>query len=230
MKNMERNFGDFTAPLGRMRNPVRGFMDGTAAVASLIGLVALAWLTLDNTLRLVAVGTFGLSLLALYTTSMLYHTVPWSARWRDRMQRLDHSMIFVLVAGSWTPLAAVVLDGTWRIAVLSVVWGVALIGIAQKVIRPRVHLAFSVTLQTTLGYFALVPLLELVRRLSGGAIMLMFASGALYTVGLVLFSIRRPRLFPRIFSYHEVFHIFVIAASALHFLLVVKYVVPYPPG
>lgn len=230
MKYMEHSFGELTAPLGRMRNPVRGFMDGSAAVASLIGLVALAWLTLDNTLRLVAVGTFGLSLLALYTTSMLYHTVPWSARWRDRMQRIDHSMIFVLVAGSWTPLAAVVLDGTWRIAVLSVVWGVALIGIAQKVILPRVHLAFSVTLQTTLGYFALVPLLELVRRLSGGAIMLMFTSGALYTVGLVLFSIRRPRLFPRIFSYHEVFHIFVIAASALHFLLVVKYVVPYPAG
>lgn len=225
---MEHSLGDLTAPLGKMRNPVRGFMDGAAAIASLVGLVALAWLTLDNTLRLVAVGTFGVSLMALYTTSMLYHTVPWSARWRDRMQRLDHSMIFVLVAGSWTPLAAVVLEGTWRVAVLSVVWGVALVGIAQKLILPRVRLWFSITLQTTLGYFALVPLLELVRRLSGGAILLMFAGGALYTVGLVLFTMRRPRLFPRVFSYHEVFHIFVIAASALHFLMVVKYVVPYP--
>ena len=144
------------------------------------------------------------------------------------MQRLDHSMIYVLVAGSWTPLAAVVLDGRWRVTVLAVVWGLAMFGIAQKVFIPQMPLWFSIAIQTTMGYFALVPLVELMGRLSPAAIALMFTSGALYTIGLVLFALRRPRLLPRVFSYHEVFHVFVIAASALHFVLVLRYVVPYP--
>ncbi|MDH3500054.1 MAG: hemolysin III family protein, partial [Acidimicrobiia bacterium] len=129
-----------------MRNPVRGFMDGIAAVASVAGLVTLAVLTFGDLIRFVAVGVFGFSLIALYTTSTLYHTVPWSISWRHRMQRLDHSMIYLLVAGSWTPLAAVVLDGLWRIAVLGIVWGIALIGIAQKIVWPHVRLWFSITL------------------------------------------------------------------------------------
>lgn len=217
-----------TTPLRRMRNPVRGFMDGGAALASLAGLITLGAVTIGDAGKFVAVGVFGLSLIALYTTSALYHTIPWSAAWRNRMQRLDHSMIYVLVAGSWTPLAAVVLDGRWRITVLTVVWGLAMFGIAQKVFIPRVPLWFSIAVQVTMGYFALVPLVELMGRLSPEAIVLMFASGALYTIGLVLFALRRPRLVPRIFSYHEVFHVFVIAASALHFVLVLRYVVPYP--
>ena len=218
---------EITAPLGRMRNPVRGIMDGTAAIASFVGLLTLAVLTFGDTGRFVAVGIFGLSLIALYTTSSLYHSVPWSLRWRRRMQRLDHSMIYLLVAGSWTPVAAIVLDGTWRVVVLAVVWAMAIVGIVQKLLWPKVRLWFSITLQTVMGYFAIVPLVELVRRLSGGAIALMLASGALYTIGLILFTTRRPRLFPRVFSYHEVFHVFVIAASTLHFVLVLRYLVPY---
>ena len=218
---------ELTRPLGRMRNPVRGFMDGSAALASLVGLVVLAVLTRHDPPRMVAVIVFALSLIALYTTSALYHCVPWSRRWRHRMQRMDHSMIFVLVAGSWTPISAVVLDGWWRVATLAVVWSVALVGIVQKVVFPKVRLWFSITLQTAMGWFALVPLVELVRRMSGGAIALMFASGLLYTVGMILFATRRPKLAPHLFSYHEVFHVFVISASLLHFLLVVNYVVPY---
>jgi hemolysin III len=218
---------ELTRPLGRMRNPVRGFMDGSAAVASVIGLIVLAALTRHDPPRLIAVVVFALSLVALYTTSALYHCVPWSWHWRQRMQRMDHSMIFVLVAGSWTPISVVILDGGWRIATLTVVWSVALVGIIQKVVFPRVRLWFSITLQTTMGWFALVPIVELVRRMSDGAIALMIASGMLYTVGMILFATRRPTLAPRVFSYHEVFHVFVIAASALHFALVAAYVVPY---
>lgn len=213
---------------GPMRNPVRGFMDLSAAVASVIGLSTLVVLTVNDVPRLVSMVVFGLSLVAVYTTSTLYHCVPWSPTWRQRMQRLDHSMIFLLVAGSYTPIAFNVLSGRWRWFVLAVVWSLAAFGIVLKFGFTKVRTWLSVTIQTTMGWFAVIPLVELVRRLSDGAILLMFLSGLLYTVGLVLFSVRRPRLFPRFFSYHEVFHVFVISASAAHFAMILLYVVPYP--
>lgn len=214
--------------LGKMLNPVRGFMDATAAVASLAALVVLVVLTAHDLPRMLSMIVYSLSLVALYTTSALYHSIPWRPRWKQRMQRLDHSMIFVLVAGSFTPIAFNVLDGAWRVTVLAVVWAVAVVGVVQKVVWPRVRQWFSVTLQTSLGWFVLVPFLELVRRLSGGAIILIAAGGILYTIGMILFTMRRPRFAPRVFSYHEVFHVFVISASLLHFLAVLIYVVPFP--
>lgn len=214
--------------LGKMTNPVRGLMNAGAAAASLVALVVLVVMTADDRPRMISMTVYALSLLALYTTSSLYHSIPWRQRWKQRMQRLDHSMIFVLVAGSFTPLAFNVLDGAWRTSVLAIVWSVAVVGIVQKIVWPRVKPWFSITLQTTLGWFAIVPFLEFVRRLSGGAIALIAAGGVLYTVGMILFTLRRPRLAPRVFSYHEVFHVLVITASVLHFLAVLIYVVPYP--
>jgi channel protein (hemolysin III family) len=108
--------------LGKMRNPVRGFMDATAAVVSLVALVVLIALTTHNIPRMLSMIVYSLSLIALYTTSSLYHTIPWKPPWHQRMQRVDHSMIFVLVAGSFTPVAFNVLDGAWRVSVLTVVW------------------------------------------------------------------------------------------------------------
>ncbi len=214
--------------LGKMHNPVRGFMDGTAAVLSIAALVVLIVMTADDTPRMVSMIIYAFSLIALFTTSSLYHSIPWRPAWKQRMQRIDHSMIFVLVAGSFTPIAFNVLEGAWRPSVLSVVWAVTIVGVAQKVVWPRVKPWFSITLQTSLGWFALVPFVELVRRLSGGAIVLIAAGGVLYTVGMILFTLKRPRLSPRVFSYHEVWHVFVISASVLHFIAILLYVVPYP--
>ena len=216
--------------LGKMRNPVRGFMDATAALASVVALVVLIVLTTDDAPRMVSMIVYALSLTALYTTSSLYHSIPWRPAWKQRMQRMDHSMIFLLVAGSFTPIAFNILDGAWRVSVLAVVWSVAIVGVTQKIVWPKVRPWFSITLQTTLGWFAVVPFVELVRRLSGGALILISAGGIPYTSGMVLFTMKRPRLAPRVFSYHEVWHVFVISASVLHFLAVLIYVVPYPRG
>ncbi|HDH03464.1 MAG TPA: hypothetical protein ENH15_04380, partial [Actinobacteria bacterium] len=200
--------------LGRMQNPVRGFMDASAALASVIGAVALVVMTRSDVPRSISMAIFGASLVGLFTTSSLYHSIQWGDLWRTRMQRLDHSMIFLLVAGSYTPLAVNVLTGAWRWSVLIVVWSVTLVGIVQKFLLPRVKAWFSITLQTTLGWFAVIPIVEMVNLLSDGAIALMVASGLLYTVGMIAFTTKWPRLSPRVFSYHEVFHVFVIGAAA----------------
>jgi len=212
--------------LGRMQNPVRGGLHGAAALASVVGLINLVARTIDNRPSMWSMVFFGVSLIALYTTSSLYHSVPWNGTWKKRMQRLDHSMIFVLIAGSYTPIAYNVLTGRWRSITLGVVWGIAAIGIGQKLFFPSVRTWFSITLQTTMGWFAVVPIAEIARRLPVSALVFLFIGGMSYTVGMVIFSTRRPRLFPRVFSYHEVFHVLVIVGSLAHYLVVWLWVVP----
>lgn len=213
--------------LGKMQNPVRGFLHGAAALASVVGLIVLAVKTSSDGVRMITMVVFGISLVGLYTTSSLYHSIPWRDKWESRLQRLDHSMILVLVAGSWTPIAVNVLDGNLRIVTMGVVWGLAAIGVVQKIFFPQVGTWFSVTLATVMGWFAVVPLPEIVQRLSRGAIVLLLVGGLLYTIGMVIYATRWPKLFPRVFSSHEVFHVLVVAGSVTHFAMIHNYVVPY---
>lgn len=207
-----------------MQNPVRGLLHGVAAVASVVGAVFL-WIRGSGDLsRDASLLIFGLSLVALYTVSSLYHSVPWRSIWKHRMQRLDHSMIYVLVAGTYTPVAYIALDGWLRVAALGTVWAIALVGAVQKAFVPKLGNGFSVTLQTLQGWLALLLLMPLSERLPLQALLLGALGGVLYTAGMVLFVTKRPRLWPRIFSYHEVFHIFVVAGSALHYAMTFLYI------
>ncbi len=212
--------------LGKMQNPVRGFLHGAAALASVAGLVTLIVRAAPNRTALWSVIVFGMSLIALYTTSSLYHSVPWTQRWKARFQRLDHAMILVLVAGSWTPVAVLALTGTLRTVTLTVVWGAAAVGVVQKFAWPKVRVWFTIALAASMGWFVVVTLPQIARRLSLGAILLLFIGGLCYTVGMIAFATKRPRLFPRVFSYHEVFHVLVVAGSIAHFAMIMQYVVP----
>lgn len=212
--------------LGKMQNPVRGFLHGSAAVLSVVGLIVLAFKTRSETVKMWSMIVFGFSLIALFATSSLYHSVPWRQKWKARLQQLDHSMILVLVAGSWTPMAVNLLDGTWRAVTLTVVWTAAAIGVAQKWLFPRVRVWFTITLAVSMGWFALIPLPQMARQVGMAAIGLLLLSGLMYTVGMVMFASKRPKMFPRVFSYHELFHVLVVGGAATHFALVFRYVVP----
>jgi hemolysin III len=210
--------------LGRMQNPVRGFLHGTAAVASVAGALLLWVRSFGDPPRQIALLIFALSLVALYTVSSLYHSVPWRRVWKERMQRVDHAMIYVLVAGTYTPLVSIVLGGKLRWTVLATVWGIAMVGILQKAFWPKLGHGVSIALQTTQGWLALPLLVPLAQRLPGPALLLAVLGGLLYTVGMVLLVTKRPRLWPQIFSYHEVFHLCVVAGSAAHYLMTFQYV------
>lgn len=219
---MERRTAGVT--LGSMQNPVRGLLNAVAAAASVVG-AAFLWAHSSGDLsHHASVLIFAMSLVALYTVSGLYHSVPWRTVWKQRMQRLDHSMIYVLVAGTYTPLAYIVLDGWLRPAALCSIWGIALVGILQKALVPRVSHAFSITMQTAQGWLALLLLAPLSERLPVQALLLAALGGVCYTAGMVLFVTRRPRLWPGLFSYHEVFHLFVVAGSSLHYAMTFSYV------
>ena len=231
------------ATLGKMENPVRGLLNGAAALLSAVGAAALWARSGGDLSQRSALLTFGLSLVCLYTVSSLYHSVPWSRIWKQRFQRIDHAMIYVLIAGSFTPIAAIILDGWLRWAALGTVWGITAVGAAQKIFWPQLGHWFSVSLQVTQGWLALLLLAPLSQRLPWPAIsllllgehpkgdvaprMLLLLGGLLYTIGMVAYATKRPRLWPHVFSYHEVFHVFVVAGSAAHYAMTFAYVVPF---
>jgi hemolysin III len=210
--------------LGKMHNPVRGFLHGTAALLSIAAIVYLVMRTSWDVPRMVTMVVFGASAFALYTTSSLYHSVPWRARWKRRMQRLDHSMIFLLIAGTYTPISFNVLSGTMRWTTLGIVWGVAVGGIVQKVFFPKVRNWLGITLSMVMGWLAVIPLPRLIDRLGLHAVELLLVGGLFYSLGVVLLVTKRPRAWPKVFSYHEVFHVFVVSGTVVHFLVIAWYV------
>ncbi len=212
--------------LGKMQNPIRGFLHGGAAVAALIGTVFLAWVSPNWGIRIGAI-VFGLAMVALYTTSSLYHAIPWREKWKKRMQRLDHSMILVLVAGTYTPVAIATLNGWLRWTVLGIVWGIVATGAIQHGFFPRDKQTFSMALAMTMGWLGTTISWKFVQELGWGGAALAIIGGAIYSVGMVLLITNKPRLWPRVFSYHEVFHVMVVAATSVHFVMIWRYVLPH---
>jgi hemolysin III len=212
------------ATLGWMQNPVRGLLHGGSALLSVVGAAAL-WIRTDGDLfQRCALLVFGLSLVGLYTVSSAYHSVAWSPVWKSRMQRVDHAMIYVLIAGTYTPMAAIVLDGWLRIAALGTVWTITAVGVAQKLWWPRLGHGYSVALQVAQGWFAVFLLAPLYERIGSPAVGLLLLGGLCYTLGMLAFATQRPRLWPRVFSYHELFHVLVVGGSAAHYAMTFVYV------
>lgn len=212
--------------LGRMQNPIRGFLHGGAALAALVGTIYLGTRTWGSTAALLGSLVFGLALLVMYTVSSLYHSVPWGKTWKSRLQRIDHSMIYLVVAGTFTPIAIGGLDGVAVRWCLGLVWTIAIAGISLKFVLPHVSTTLSVTLQLVMGWTVILWLPQIWSSLGTVAILFIAIGGVFYTVGTIIFVTKRPKLFPRSFSYHELFHVFVVLASVFHFLAVALYAVP----
>jgi hemolysin III len=206
-----------------MQNPVRGFLHGGAAIASIVGSGFLISRAATWPARL-AVVVFGLGLFGLYSTSSLYHSVPWRNKWKIRMQRLDHAMIFVLIAASFTPIGVLILESPWRWVAMVVAWGLAIIGVLHRSFSSMERHVFSFGLMMVLGWLSLPIMFPLGHRAGMAAVALMATGGLLYTAGMIFKVSRWPRLWPRVFSAHELFHVFVVAASAFHWTATYRYV------
>lgn len=212
--------------LGKMQNPIRGFLHGAAAAAAVVGLFVLLDRARGSGPAITGTLIFGGALLIMFTVSALYHSIPWGDQWKDRLQRVDHSMIFLVVAGTFTPIAIAALDGAWLVVALSVIWAIALTGILLKALLPNVKTWLSLTLQMVMGWSLLVWIPAINTQLGTAAVVLIGIGGLCYSVGVIIFTTKRPRLFPRSFSYHELFHVLVITGSTLHFLVIFWYAIP----
>jgi hemolysin III len=191
-----------------------------AAIVAVAAWTALALAAPSSRAR-AAANVYGASLFTLFAVSALYHRPSWTPRARLLMRRLDHSAIFVLIAGTYTPFC-LLLGGARGEALLALVWGGAALGVIREIVWVRAPKALVAALYVALGW-VILPVLPALRALLGGAgVALLAGGGLLYSAGAVVYATRRPDPFPRVFGYHEVFHALTIAAAALHFAVAAR--------
>jgi hemolysin III len=163
---------------------------------------------------------FAGSLTALYGVSAAYHLGRWSLGTERVMRQLDHSMIFVLIAGSYTPITLLALRPAWGITLLALVWIGASVGVLITVLRHERWRRVGFVMYLVLGWLAVVATPQLLRALSGAELALLVAGGLLYTFGAVVLARNRPDPYPAVVGYHEVWHTFVLGAGICHYALV----------
>jgi len=205
---------------------LRGWIhEGAFPVSILAG--AILVLAASGGRERLALGIYAVSLSALLGTSALYHRVNWkrptTRRW---MRRLDHSMIFLLIAGTLTPFALLVLDGTLATAVLIAVWVGAAAGIVVELIWTDSPKWVHVSVYIVVGWIGVFAFPAIVANAGIGAGALIAAGGLLYTAGAVIYALQRPNPRPAVFGYHEIFHVLVVVAAAAHFAAIALYAGP----
>jgi hemolysin III len=176
-----------------------------------------------------SLGVYGLSLVLLYGASGLYHALIFGdAGTMELFRNFDHSAIYLLIAGSFTPVYAVLLAGRLRPVMLGVIWGLALLGIAGKWLLPHGPFELSVVLYVTMGVVGLVPIRALVRAVGPRAMAWGIGGAAIYTAGGVCEACNWPLLLEGVIRPHEVFHLLDLAATGLHVVFFTRYVLPFP--
>ena len=209
-----------------MKEPVNTWTHFITFLAALIGLVFLIILSHNNTSKIITMVIYGVSVILLFGTSTIYHWVKTTPEKERALRKLDHISIFILIAGTYTPVFYYGLDGIWKWTMLSAIWALSLIGIVLKVFFIGVHRSVSTTFYILLGWMALIPLFKLVQSFPMGAIILMFLGGVAYTIGGVIYGTKILNFFPNKFGFHEIFHVFVSVGSVLHFIMILCFVLP----
>jgi hemolysin III len=213
------------AGLPRVKPRMRGVLHQYAFFVSVV-LGAVLVIVADGGRARVAAAIYAFAVSGLLGTSALYHRVTWSARARAWMRRLDHSMIFVLIAGTYTPFAVLVLDGTLAQAILIVVWAGALGGIVLNLVWITAPRWLIAAVYVALGWVAVAAMPALTDKIGASGVALLMGGGLLYTAGAVIYATKRPDPSPQVFGYHEIFHALVVAAAAAHFAVVAFYALP----
>lgn len=209
------------------RNPVSA---ATHLLWCVLGmyLTGLLWrLSRGDRLRQWSTGTFGASMVLLYGASGLYHAVPGPTPLLPYLQKLDHSAIYVLIAGTYTPVFAVLLSGRLRLLLLALIWGLAGAGIVAKWLLPWPPYGLTVTLYILMGWIGVLPIAHLTRAIGVRAMIWGLLGGILYTFGGVCDAAKWPILVPGIVGYHEVLHLADMGGTLVHVFFIVRYILPF---
>ncbi|HVY60495.1 MAG TPA: hemolysin III family protein [Planctomycetota bacterium] len=217
--------GDLT-PLFGLREPVSGLTHLVGALISLAGGVVLWRRSAGDRAKQVSMAIYAAGLVLLYTASAAYHLVTAPPEVLANYRRADHAAIFLLIAGTYTPFCVNAASGLWRLGGLLTIWTTALAGIALKVTWIDMPDAPSAGLYIAMGWLVVLAYRRLAATISHRAMALAGLGGALYTLGASLDVLEWPVPFPGYFGFHETFHVLVMLASAVHFYVVLRYVVP----
>jgi hemolysin III len=208
----------------RTKPRLRGVSHQIAFVAA-VGLGIALIVTTHGGRPRIAAAVFAASVAAMFGASALYHRITWSPARRRVMRRLDHAMVYGLIAGTYTPFGLLVLHGSWRIVVLAIVWTGAAAAVVLKLVWIDGPKWLGAVIGIALGWVGVVVSPQLVEAVGASGMGLLLGGGVAYTVGAVVYAIRKPDPIPAVFGYHEIVHALVVAAVGLQYSVVAFYVV-----
>lgn len=211
-----------------LREPVNSLTHFAGIVFAVVALVVLLVMSNGEPWRTISFAIYGSSLILLYTASTLYHSLNVGARLLKKLKQFDHMAIFALIAGTYTPVTLVTLQGgkaAWGWSIFGVIWGFALLGLVFKLVWIAAPRWLYTALYLVMGWIALIGIVPIVQTMPIGGVVWLALGGLFYTVGAVIYALKKPN-FSRHFGFHELWHLFVLAGSVCHFVMMLKYVVP----
>jgi hemolysin III len=214
------------SPARKFRDPVSGLTHFWAAVAAALGLILLLILGRGAWRREVSLLIYGLSLVLMFASSAAYHLVQSGPRLMRWLRTLDHSAIYLLIAGTYTPICLNFFDGFGRWGMLILIWALALIGIAVKLFILRGPCWLTAGIYLVMGWLAVSAIGEMLRVMPLGALLLLGLGALFFSLGAVIYITKRPDFAPGVFGFHEVWHVFVILGCLSHYLLIAVFVAP----
>jgi len=197
----------------------------TGVLASLIGLLILLNTTWGQWGYFIVSLVYGIGVICLFSASSLYHAFKRKENDISAWRKLDHVAIFFMIAGTYTPIAYIYLDGAWFWSIISVQWGCVMLGLFFKVFYLRAPRIISPILYLLMGWMAVIPIHILWQEMPRLAFILLAAGGVAYSIGAVIYARKRPNPFPGIFGFHEIFHIFILIGAAQHFFMIYSVII-----
>jgi hemolysin III len=213
--------------LAKLREPVNGLTHFFAAIVAAIGLIALLIIGWKNVVKEISLSIYGISLILLFMASAIYHMVKAKPKVIERLQKLDHSAIYVLIAGTYTPFCILMFQGFWKWGLLALIWSLAVIGVALEVILIKAPRWLRVSVYIMMGWIVIAAIGEMLKVMPVGALVWLLAGGVIYTLGAIIYATKKLDFFPGKFGFHEVWHIFVILAALAHFIAIAVYIAPH---
>ncbi|OUQ59668.1 hemolysin [Tyzzerella sp. An114] len=210
----------------KVKDPISAFTHFLGFLMSIPVTITLVYKSLEdgNFVASFAFLIFGVSLMLLYGASTIYHTVKTDERHTAILRRIDHIMIFVLIAGTYTPVCLVPLRGKWGYTLLAIVWGIAFLGIFLKIFWLNAPRFLSTAIYVAMGWLVMIAFMPLEKALPLGGIILLALGGVTYTVGAIIYAFKSKRLQFKYVNFHDIFHLFVMGGSFFHIVFMYVYI------
>jgi len=192
----------------------------TGVVAAVVGTVFLTLVASYSTSALITALIYGISVIFLFSASSFYHAFKKEENEVSFWRRLDRLAIFFMIAGTYTPICYLYLDGTWRWAMIAAQWGLVGFGLISQLFFPRAPRVFYAMIYLAMGWMAIIPIQQMAGKHDPVQVFLLFAGGIFFTLGGLIYATKRPRLVPGIFSFHELFHIMVLLGFGFHYAMI----------
>ena len=214
----------------KVKDPFSGFSHLFGALLSAAGLAALVLTAKQDgdVYHVVSFAVYGISMVLLYSASAAYHLISLGSGGTKILKTLDHVMIYLLIAGTYTPYCLVPLRGAWGWSIFGVVWGMALLGIVFKFFYLGAPRWVSTGMYLVMGWVCLAAIYPMIKTIPAGGMFYLALGGIFYSVGAVIYALKKPDPLPGIFGFHEIWHLFVLAGSISHFISIYRYVMVIP--